>query len=506
MSMISKKRLLREFTSEIEKLKSELIATRQRNGVYLSNEQYEEITVESESRRILSEEQNARIETMEVSLRNKVQELFNLTNNLTILRRDNESTRSTLQSTKDILFKTEAVLQDTQQMLEDETALRKAHEETESRLKSINTQLLSTVGSTVSDLESVHSKLRRRSQLHLQNRQLWQSSADTVKQVSTTIDQHISEFQANQEQFQDETDARLQTFVGQETEKLEVFKSLLIEKTKMFEKAQSSVESKSSTARDNMNTVLEEIKVLREEVKEKVGEGLKGLNDAAAKISEEVIAELDHFHAELHTSYSALGKEFKTLFDDITKQLVAQRAENDRLKESLQVANKRNLEASVATSNKLEACLEQERKAAAEERQRLKDQIFALIDVSAAKQDERIGGSLAEAQTHVVEATAAFEQADEAYAKGMLEWQSRDQALKEKISKAKDELKGRMKTDWTVSDVLSASLRETNLSRLSTRRILQFNNRRKLCIERPSKLSMLSLGRCLPKWLLGTSS
>ncbi|KAI9875556.1 MAG: kinesin motor protein cin8, partial [Watsoniomyces obsoletus] len=144
VSMISKKRLLRDFTSEIEKLKSELIATRQRNGVYLSNDQYEEITVQSESRRILTEEQNARIETMEVSLRNKVQELFNLTNNLTMLRRDNDSTRATLDSTKDLLFKTEAVLQDTREMLDDETALRKSHQETEGRLKNIGTQLIST--------------------------------------------------------------------------------------------------------------------------------------------------------------------------------------------------------------------------------------------------------------------------------------------------------------------------------------------------------------------------
>src|SRR5271155_3070012 len=127
-SMISKKTLLREFTAEIEKLKSELIATRQRNGVYLSNGQYEDITGESESRRILSEEQKARIETMEVSLRNKVQELFSLTNNFNILKRDNEATRSMLENTRDVLLKTEIVLRDTRQNLADETALREAHQ------------------------------------------------------------------------------------------------------------------------------------------------------------------------------------------------------------------------------------------------------------------------------------------------------------------------------------------------------------------------------------------
>ena len=62
--MINKKTLLKEFTYEIEKLKSELVATRQRNGVYLSNENFEELTKENESRMILSEEQAVKIEAM----------------------------------------------------------------------------------------------------------------------------------------------------------------------------------------------------------------------------------------------------------------------------------------------------------------------------------------------------------------------------------------------------------------------------------------------------------
>src|SRR5436190_6761033 len=116
-STISKKTLLREFTAEIEKLKSELIATRQRNGVYLSTDAYEEMTIESESRRILSEEQRAKIETMEVNLRNKVQELFSLTSNFNSLKKDNESTSAALDDAQDDLLKTELVLRDTKRNL-----------------------------------------------------------------------------------------------------------------------------------------------------------------------------------------------------------------------------------------------------------------------------------------------------------------------------------------------------------------------------------------------------
>ena len=48
-----------------------------------------------------------------------------------------------------------------------------------------------------------------------------------------------------------------------------------------------------------MNAVLEEIKILREDVKRKVGEGLNGLSIAAGRISAEVINELGAFHTQV---------------------------------------------------------------------------------------------------------------------------------------------------------------------------------------------------------------
>ena len=63
--------------------------------------------------------------------------------------------------------------------------------------------------------------------------------------------------------------------------------------------AEQRVEGQTSKARDEMNEVLEEIKFLREDVKQKVGEGLQGLSVAAGRISAEVISELEGFHTQV---------------------------------------------------------------------------------------------------------------------------------------------------------------------------------------------------------------
>ncbi|OAP62142.1 hypothetical protein AYL99_04345 [Fonsecaea erecta] len=460
-SMISKKTLLKEFTAEIEKLKSELIATRQRNGVYLTNEQYEEITVESESRRILSEEQKARIETMEVSLRIKVQELFSLTNNFTTLKRDNEGTRATLESTKDVLEKTEAVLVDTERLLAEETALREAHEITEEKLFGIGTELVSTVGHSLKDIDGLQAKLRRHSVLHTQNRESWNSSFGRVMDICELVDERIGSFQAAHSEAAAASSRRIELLITTEMARMETFGRLSQEKSSELAKDCAAVENQSVQARDSMNNVLEEIKDLREDVKDNLSEGLHGLSQAAAKISAEVISELEQFHTQLHSSYSGLGKDFKAMFDDLTKQLTAQREEIEALSSALQGANRSNIEASLSASTQLEAIRDEERKAAEEEKEKLKEQILKLIDSSHQQQEQRLSSRLNNVQSHLVEATEQFESADKTYRDGMDRWTAQGNELMASVVTSKDELKTKMKSDWTAVSARNQAIQKS---------------------------------------------
>jgi len=309
--MVSKKTLLREFTTEIEKLKSELIATRQRNGVYLTQESYEEITTESESRRILSEEQRDKLETMEVNLRNKVQELFSLTSNFNNLKKDNEATKMVLDGTKSLLEKTEVVLAHTQQNLAEETLLRKAHEKAEEDLANIGQDLVATLGKTTSDIGGLHSKIRRKSDLQSMNRKNWTSSQSQVSDTTRVVEDRIGEFQAQQEQLITRLSSRMQSFVHDELEKLGSSQAFLEEKMKSFELSEMEVNGQTAKARDDMNEVLEEIKTLREDVKQKVGAGLNDLSVAAQRISAGIVTELEAFHTQVGLVIT--GKIYETI-------------------------------------------------------------------------------------------------------------------------------------------------------------------------------------------------
>lgn len=297
--MVSKKTLLKEFTAEIEKLKSELIATRQRNGVYLTQETYEEMMTESESRRILSEEQKDKIETMETNLRNKVQELFSLTTNFNGLKKDNEAAKMLLEGTKSILEKTEVVLKHTQQSLEEEAFVRQAHERTEQKLAKVGQNLLLTLSQTTSDISGLDAKLRRRSQLHSTNKAHWTSTQHQVSDVSLQVEDRLSELHKQQDDLLSALGNRMKTFVRDELTKLGATQVLLKEKTEAFEQAQVEINSQNAASRDELNQVLQEIKLLRGEVKQKVGTGLEDLNAAAQRISAGIMGEIEEFHTQV---------------------------------------------------------------------------------------------------------------------------------------------------------------------------------------------------------------
>lgn len=275
------------------------MATRQRNGVYLSAASYEEITEESESRRILCEEQKAKIETMEINLRNKVQELFALTSNFSSLKKDNEYTKQILDDTKNLLEKTELVLENTRHNLAEESVLRKSHQFTEEKLTAIGGQLITTLEKTLADNGSLYSKIHRKSDLHALNRSGWESSQSEVADVTQLVEARLVEHESRQDELITHMAERVQSFVQKELYEVDATRGSIEAKISSFAGLEKEVISQALGAKDEMNEILEEIKVLREDVKRKVGEGLDGLSVAAGRISAEVINELEGFHTQV---------------------------------------------------------------------------------------------------------------------------------------------------------------------------------------------------------------
>lgn len=458
---LSKKTLLREFTMEIEKLKSELIATRHRNGVYLTAENYEQITTESESRRILSEEQRDKIDTMEINLRNKAQDLFSLTSSFNNLKKDNESTKVALDGTQDVLEKTEITLEHTRRSLAEEQVLREAHEETEDRLAQTGHELISTLGKTTADISGLHSKLRRRSDLQSLNRSNWNASQTQVSDSTQLVEQRLSDFEVQQRALVAQLAEKMASFVQSELAKTVESQSLLQDKSASFAKSEEEVNEQAVNSRDGMDDVLEEIKTLRDDVKQKVSEGLGGLTAAAQQISAGILAELEGFHVQLHSSYNSLGKDLKAVFDDLVKSLNTQQEEASRLREEVSEAGAALMKANEAAAARIDVVMAEEKLKGEQDRADLLSQITSLVQSQGAVQDRRLQTRFDEVKTEIGDNNSTFRTRQASFNESMDGWMAKDEAIVTGLLASRETIKTRIKQDWTKANEQNTAISDT---------------------------------------------
>ncbi|CZT13544.1 related to chromosome-associated kinesin KIF4 [Rhynchosporium agropyri] len=432
--MVNKKTLLKDFTCEIEKLKSELIATRQRNGVYLSQENFEELTVENESRRVLAEEQAVKIEAMEINLRNKVQELFSLTTNFMSMKKENEATKTLLDKTKNVLEQTEIVLATTQRNLGQETILREAHQETE--------QKLNVVGGALSLLlEELSTTLVNFARKSEENR---------ISNRSTEISEDYRKLN-QQEKLLSEVSTRVQNFVRDDLEKLAATQTIIQEKVAEFDMSGEEASQHASRAKNEMDIVLEEIKTIMKEVKWKISQELEGLSAAAERISAEILNVLDALHTQLHGSYSLIERNSKDMFEELHQHITAQRIEVNGLKEQLRAATDAAVLTNDKASTRIEEILSEERQQASTDRQNLLAQITSLVVANGHAQENRLTSKIDDVRGGITASKESLEAAQSAYSKGMESWNYKESRFVKDVWTSRESMTSRLKEDWNVS-------------------------------------------------------
>jgi kinesin family member 11 len=98
-----------------------------------------------------------------------------------------------------------------------------------------------------------------------------------------------------------EMDNMIAAFVEAETKHLDQVHSFIDSQLSLFEKQRQTFETDLTDAKSSGDLILGEIKILREDIKRKVGEGLSGLNEAAETISQGIVDAMVAFQQQVST-------------------------------------------------------------------------------------------------------------------------------------------------------------------------------------------------------------
>ena len=453
-NLISKNGLLKEFTAHIERLRNELIATRQRNGVYMPSEAYETMIAESESRRILAEEQREKIEIIENAHQKKIQELLSVLTDLDILRKDHETMQMVLTDTQDVLQQAEGALAATRQCLAEEERKCRIHQVAEEDLRNIGTGLLSTLGRTVHDVDGLHAKNDRWSSVQAQNERLWAERTSQTAKFTRSLDSKLTAFRNQQSEFLQRFRSLIEQDVDGIASKLDSQKSSLEESAATSAEGRDAMSNQFESARDDMNDVLEGMKAIKTDVKQRVDQGLEELSAAAAEISAGVINEMTQLQSQLQLSYSTLSKNVDTIFHDLRHDLEMHRRENVELAIRIENADSTAVKESQKSASEIEELLAADRFQAAEEHKLLLEQIATLVktsNTSREARDLRLSKTLGSVSAGISASSSALEKARVSYSESMNAWIGNEHQLLEKTTKWNDDLKDSLEADWKVS-------------------------------------------------------
>ncbi|XP_046741303.1 kinesin-like protein Klp61F [Diprion similis] len=198
---LSKKALLKEYTEEIERLRRDLLATRERNGVYLAQENYNDMQAQIECMEKDITDKINHIKALEEQM-NKKDEIFNeLHINYEVRTNELCKTQNILANTEGILKVTESRLLQAKQECNENKYLVQKHAVTEKILSSQARQLLGVADIATSDTLKLHDKITRKTQVEQENEKLGQQFQKDMMNGVEEIEKDCMEYAQNLVQF-----------------------------------------------------------------------------------------------------------------------------------------------------------------------------------------------------------------------------------------------------------------------------------------------------------------
>ncbi|XP_061389996.1 kinesin-like protein Klp61F [Musca vetustissima] len=195
---LTKKTVLKEYTEEIDKLKRDLMAARDKNGVYLATETYNEMTLKMDSQTRELNEKVHLLKALKEELASK-EKIFNeVSMNLIEKTTELQQKDHRLKSTKGELIETKKVLKTTKRRYKEKKVLLESHAKTEEVLKDQATQILEVADIATKDTEALHETIDRRKDVDVKIQTACERFAERMNENFDHMDESLKQYEEKQ--------------------------------------------------------------------------------------------------------------------------------------------------------------------------------------------------------------------------------------------------------------------------------------------------------------------
>ncbi|XP_055317754.1 kinesin-like protein Klp61F isoform X2 [Sitodiplosis mosellana] len=186
---LTKKTVLKEYTEEIDRLKRDLMAARDKNGVYMAEETYNQMNYQLESQKADLTDQINKLKAEKEKVAAKQKELEEISVEL-------DSRNQQLKETEDILTETNEILDRAKRGYQEKKQILAKHVQTEKTLTTQAKQLMDVANVATKDVHKLHETISRRKNYDFNNREACKNLDTNLNSHLTTMTNNIDEYKS----------------------------------------------------------------------------------------------------------------------------------------------------------------------------------------------------------------------------------------------------------------------------------------------------------------------
>ncbi|ORX55311.1 kinesin-domain-containing protein [Piromyces finnis] len=198
---MTKRALIKDYTDEIERLKLELLYSREKNGVYLPLDIYSNIVEENRVNKELVTEMEKEVLAKDEAMNELTGKFASQQNQITFLSRKLEETNKKLELTKEELSRSEEECEIAKKKLDEQIILTEAHKTTELTLNSIANTLKDLMENNLNDINKLQNKIENKEIISNQNDELFESLKESLNSKFKELDVNIKNYHNKQSEF-----------------------------------------------------------------------------------------------------------------------------------------------------------------------------------------------------------------------------------------------------------------------------------------------------------------
>ena len=399
--------LIKEYVFEIERLKGDLQASRDQNGIYLTEESWKTMHSEHEERKTLADTLKRNAEVTESKL-NSLKEQFEQNMQL-LVKRDNE-VRVAKAECADKVAELETMIARATSLeltVEEEVALRKAYMASEAHLNQAASSLAELVQQSTADVQGLFDKLERKTAVEKANRTLVSECRNAVSQRATELESSLTNFQAAEGKFHASLTSSLQNLVSSTESRQEEQQQLLQTRLKKISTSLREVRSGQMESKDTLVALLGELDATVGEMQASSEASLGSLKQTCRGAIDDVVLANTQRFAQVAASLDQMVQSHVTTLRDVREINVVNQDKIAQVKAAAEAASADEIARLKQQNALLLATVDEMKRNNTSLKAGLMADFGKLLDRFTDQQESAISTSITSAQALVSQSTSA---------------------------------------------------------------------------------------------------